>query len=109
MALLDELFLERDLADWQALLGTQDGQWDTVQPAGLVQHDAQALANGYVQRIEHDGDGKVVLVAAPVQFDGEAPVLGRAPKFSADTDAVLKAHGLDAAAIADLRSRRIIA
>ena len=109
VALLDELFLERDLADWQALLGTQDGQWDTVQPAGLVQHDTQALANGYVQRIEHDGDGKVVLVAAPVQFDGEAPVLGRAPKFSADTDAVLKAHGLDDSAIADLRSRQIIA
>ncbi len=26
--------LERDLAQWQALLDTQDGQWDTVQPAG---------------------------------------------------------------------------
>ena len=45
-----------------------------VLPAGQVQHDEQAQANGYVQRIEHDGDGKVVLVAAPVQFDGEAPV-----------------------------------
>ena len=68
--LLDELFLERDLAEWQELLSTQDGQWDIVLPAGQVQHDEQARANGYVQRIEHDGDGKVVLVAAPVQFGG---------------------------------------
>jgi crotonobetainyl-CoA:carnitine CoA-transferase CaiB-like acyl-CoA transferase len=109
VAILDELFLERDLAEWQALLGAQDGQWDTVQPAGKVHEDPQALANGYVQRIQHDGDGKVVLVAAPVQFNGEVPVLGKAPAFSADTDEVLKAHGLDEAAIADLRSRRIIA
>jgi crotonobetainyl-CoA:carnitine CoA-transferase CaiB-like acyl-CoA transferase len=109
VGILDELFLERDLAEWQALLDTQDGQWDTVQPAGAVREDRQALANGYVQRIQHDGDGKVVLVAAPVQFNGEVPVLGKAPAFSADTDEVLRGHGLDEAAIADLRSRRIIA
>ncbi len=45
--------------------------------------------------IEHDGEGKVVLVAAPVQFDGEAPTLGKAPAFGADTDDVLRDHGLD--------------
>jgi crotonobetainyl-CoA:carnitine CoA-transferase CaiB-like acyl-CoA transferase len=108
VTMLDDLFLERDLADWQELLSKQDGQWDTVMPAGQVQHDTQALANGYVQRVEHEGDGKVVLVAAPVQFDGEAPRLGRAPSFSEDTDEVLRAHGYDDAAIADLRARSII-
>ena len=107
--LLDELFLERDLAQWQALLSTQDGQWDIVLPAGHVQHDAQARANGYVQRIEHDGEGKVVLVPAPVQFGGEAPPLGKAPAFGADTDDVLRSQGVTDDAIADLRSRRIIA
>ena len=34
--LLDELFLDRDLAEWQELLATQDGQWDIVLPAGQV-------------------------------------------------------------------------
>ena len=107
--LLDELFLERTLAEWQELLTKQDGQWDTVMPAGQVQHDEQALANGYVQRVEHDGDGKIVLVAAPVQFGEEAPSLGKAPAFGADTDDVLRAHGRDEATIADLRARRVIA
>ena len=52
--------------------------------------------------------GKVVLVPAPAQFDGEAPALGRAPTFGADTDAVLRGQGLDDDAIADLRARGII-
>ena len=109
VAILDELFLDHDLAQWQEMLSTQDGQWDTVLPAGQVQYDEQVRANGYVQRVEHDGDGKVALVAAPVQFDGEAPVLGKAPTFGADTDDVLRAQGLDDGAIADLRSRGIVA
>jgi crotonobetainyl-CoA:carnitine CoA-transferase CaiB-like acyl-CoA transferase len=108
VTILDELFLARDLAEWQELLNKQDGQWDTVLPAGEVQQDAQAQANGYVQRIEHEGDGKIVLVPAPVQFNGQVPELGKAPKFSADTDDVLRAQGLDDEAIADLRARKII-
>ena len=92
--LLDECFLERGVAEWQELLSTQDGQWDIVLPAGQVQYDEQARANGYVQRVDHDGDGKVVLVSAPVQFGGHAPILGKAPAFGADTDDVLRAQVL---------------
>ncbi len=109
VALMDEVFLAHDLAEWQAMLSQQDGQWDIALPAGQVQYDEQAQANGYVQRIQHDGDGKVVLVPAPVQFDGEAPKLGKAPTFDADTDEVLRDQGYDDAAIAELRARRVIA
>lgn len=108
VGLLDELFLERDLAEWQRLLTKQDGQWDTVLPAGQVRYDSQVRANGYVQEIEHDGDGRIALVAAPVQFDGVVPELGKAPTFSADTDDVLRSQGFDDAAIADLRARGVI-
>ncbi|MET0324310.1 MAG: CoA transferase [Ilumatobacteraceae bacterium] len=107
--LLDELFLERNIAEWQALLSAQDGQWDIVLPAGQVQYDEQARANGYVQRVEHEGDGKVVLVSAPVQFGGHTPRLGKAPAFGADTDDVMRAQGVTDDVIADLRTRRIIA
>ena len=100
---------ERDLAEWEDLLSRQDGQWDVVMPAGKVRCDAQAQANGYVQLVQHEGGGKIVLVPAPAQFDGEAPQLGKAPAFGADTDDVLRSHGLDDDAIADLRVRGVIA
>jgi crotonobetainyl-CoA:carnitine CoA-transferase CaiB-like acyl-CoA transferase len=108
IVLLDQLFVQRTLADWEELLSAQDGQWDVLMPAGHAQDDLQARANGYVQRVDHDGDGKIVLVAAPAQFDGEAPRLGKAPEMGADTDEVLAAHGFDEAAIADLRARKIV-
>jgi crotonobetainyl-CoA:carnitine CoA-transferase CaiB-like acyl-CoA transferase len=108
VAELDALFLTRNLAEWEELLGRQEGQWDTVLAAGQVRHDLQAQANGYVQRIEHDGNGEIVLVPAPVQFDGQVPKLGKAPRFGADTDDVLRARGYDDAARADLRARGIV-
>jgi crotonobetainyl-CoA:carnitine CoA-transferase CaiB-like acyl-CoA transferase len=108
IVLLDQLFVQRTLADWEELLSAQDGQWDVLMPAGHAQDDLQARADGYVQRVDHDGDGKIVLVAAPAQFDGEAPRLGKAPEMGADTDEVLAAHGFDEAAIADLRARKIV-
>jgi crotonobetainyl-CoA:carnitine CoA-transferase CaiB-like acyl-CoA transferase len=108
ITLLDELFAERTLAEWEELLSAQDGQWDVLVPAGRVQYDRQAQQNGYVQRVEHDGLGKVVLVPAPVQFDGEVPRLGKAPAMGADTDEVLAGQGFDEASIADLRARGIV-
>jgi crotonobetainyl-CoA:carnitine CoA-transferase CaiB-like acyl-CoA transferase len=106
--LLEELFAEKTLDEWQELLSQQDGQWDVLLPAGQVRNDAQVQANGYVQRIEHDGDGEILLVPAPAQFDGEVPTLGMAPAFGADTDAVLRDQGLDDDAIAGLRARGVI-
>ena len=106
--LLDELFAEKTLDEWQELLSQQDGQWDVLLPAGQVQHDPQAQANGYVQRVQHDGAGKIVLVPAPAQFDGEVPALGKAPTLGAHTDDVLRSQGLDDDAIAELRARGVI-
>jgi crotonobetainyl-CoA:carnitine CoA-transferase CaiB-like acyl-CoA transferase len=106
--LLEELFAQKTLDEWQELLSQQDGQWDVLLPAGQVRNDEQVQANGYVQRIEHDDDGEILLVPAPAQFDGEVPVLGTAPSFGADTDAVLRGQGFDDDAIADLRARGVI-
>jgi crotonobetainyl-CoA:carnitine CoA-transferase CaiB-like acyl-CoA transferase len=108
ITMLDELFAERTLDDWCTLLGRQTGQWDVLRSPGELQYDEQARANGYVQRIEHANGGKVVLVPAPAQFDQEAAVLGKAPRHGADTDSVLGALGLDAAALGRLRDDGVI-
>ena len=106
--LLDELFLERTLAEWEEVLSRQDGQWDVFLSAGRVRHDEQVQANEFAQLVEHDDDGRVVLVPAPAQFDGEVTQLGRGPRLGADTDDVLASIGFDDAAIADLRGRGIV-
>ena len=104
--LLDDLFAGRPLDEWVELLSQQDGPWDVLLPAGRVRHDAQAQANGYVQPVAHDGDGEVVLVPAPAQFDGEVPELGRAPRFGEHTEAVLRAQGFDEQRIAESAGTR---
>ena len=108
VAMLDDLFAERTLAEWEEVLSRQQGQWDVFLRAGRVRYDEQVLANEYAQLIEHDDDGKVVLVPAPAQFGGEVTQLGRGPALGADTDDVMAELGFDAAAIAGLRERGVI-
>jgi crotonobetainyl-CoA:carnitine CoA-transferase CaiB-like acyl-CoA transferase len=108
VAMLDELFAERTLAEWEDVLSRQQGQWDVFLKAGRVRYDEQVQANDYAQLIEHDGDGKIVLVPAPAQFGGEVTQLGKGPSLGADTDVLLTELGLSGAAIEDLRSRGVV-
>src|SRR6478609_5551692 len=79
VALLDELFAGKTLAEWEDVLSRQQGQWDVFLQAGRVRYDEQVQANEFAQLVRHDGDGKVVLVPAPAQFGGEVNKLGRGP------------------------------
>jgi crotonobetainyl-CoA:carnitine CoA-transferase CaiB-like acyl-CoA transferase len=108
VTMLDELFAQRTLAEWDEVLSRQLGQWDVFLKAGRVRYDEQVQANDFAQLVEHDDDGKVVLVPAPAQFGGEVTRLGRGPALGADTDDVLSELGLTAAAVADLRERGIV-
>ena len=91
--LLDQLFAERTLSEWEEVLSRQDGQWDVFLPAGRIRYDEQVQANEFAQEIENDQGGKLVLVPAPAQFDGVVSQLRNAPKLGADTDEVLRRLG----------------
>ncbi len=106
--LLNELFAEHTLEEWCEILSRQGGQWDVVNSPGRAMNDADAVANGYVQRIANDGANDVALVAAPVQFDEEVPSLKRAPELGADTDDILAGLGLDAKKIGELHKSGVI-
>jgi crotonobetainyl-CoA:carnitine CoA-transferase CaiB-like acyl-CoA transferase len=63
--------------------------WAVAQEPREVAIDPQALANGYVQQVK-DGHGRdMLLVANPVQMDGEVSVSGPAPDWGEHTDTVL--------------------
>jgi crotonobetainyl-CoA:carnitine CoA-transferase CaiB-like acyl-CoA transferase len=85
------------------MLSRQGGQWDVVNTPGRALHDVDAAANGYTQRFAHENGDMMTLVSAPVQFDGEAARLTRAPLLGADTNDVLTRLGLSADELSRLR------
>jgi crotonobetainyl-CoA:carnitine CoA-transferase CaiB-like acyl-CoA transferase len=108
VALLDGIFGEKPLAHWREVLSQQEGQWDVVQTARELNADPQALANGYVQTVEYEGDRSLQMVSAPVQFGEQPPELRPAPEHGADTEAVLLEMGYDWERIIALKDKQAI-
>ena len=108
VALLDQLFAERALSEWEEVLSRQDGQWDVFLPAGRIRYDEQVQANEFAQEIENDQGGKLVLVPAPAQFDGVVSQLRNAPRLGANTDEVLRALGRSDEEIGELRAAGVV-
>jgi crotonobetainyl-CoA:carnitine CoA-transferase CaiB-like acyl-CoA transferase len=72
--------------------------------------DAQVQHRGVAQRVPHPTAGEVTLCANPIRFgDLEAPPPTAPPTIGQHTEAILReVLGLDAAAIAELRERRVV-
>ena len=109
VAMLDEVFEQRTLAEWIAVLSAQDGQWDIIRIPGEAKRDEQALANGYVQEIVHPKHGKTLKVhGTPWGFSETPARIGIAPELGADTDAILADLGYAAGEIAALRAEKVV-
>jgi crotonobetainyl-CoA:carnitine CoA-transferase CaiB-like acyl-CoA transferase len=104
--LLDELFAERPLDEWVAILRTQPGPWDVVQKVGDVLEDEQALANGFVRRSE--APPHIAMASAPASFRGDPPPTRPAPRLGEHTHDVLLELGLSAADQNSLRAQGVI-
>ena len=94
--ILREVFLSRTLAEWTQRFRTLEGPWAPVQDSVQVISDHQVRANGMIGPILGD-DGQPLgydIVAGPVQFDEEPPVLRRAPEFAEHTESLLMERGI---------------
>ena len=107
--LLREVFAARTLEEWREQLAAFTGQWTVVQHTLEAANDPQALANGYLQECKTASGTPFHLVAAPVQFDEEAPAARRAPEFNEHGDEILAELGLDWDTIVDLKMRGVVA
>jgi crotonobetainyl-CoA:carnitine CoA-transferase CaiB-like acyl-CoA transferase len=108
IAVLDEVFATKTLAEWRAILATQGGQWDVVQLPGELQDDAQVVANNYMQDVSYSGGRSLKMVSVPVQFDREVCQARAAPELGENNDQVLAELGYDEDQILDLKVAGII-
>ncbi|CAB4900933.1 MAG: CoA transferase [Actinobacteria bacterium] len=109
MAVLDDVFITKTLADWKTTLLPSKGVWAPVQSPEEMFDDPMAIANGMV-RVPTNEPGTPVVVMPPLMFNEDAGPGSPAPDFGQHTDEILtKLVGLDAARIKELRASRIIA
>jgi crotonobetainyl-CoA:carnitine CoA-transferase CaiB-like acyl-CoA transferase len=103
-----EVISSATLDEWRSRLATLAGPWSVFQSLLEAGHDPQAVANGYVTQVEHSSGAVVDLVAAPVQFDGDRPVLRPAPEHGAHTEEILLDLGEDWDALARYKEAGVI-
>ena len=108
VAVLDEIFLGRTLAEWKQILATTDGVWAPVQHPGELYDDPQVIANGYLPEAELNDGSRAQLVANPVQFDEQPFALTGAPECGQNTEEVLLELGLTWDDLARLKSEKAI-
>ena len=100
MAILDEVFAQRDLAEWRTILNAAGVTFGAVHSVDEASGDAQFQQIGALVPF---ADGKGLTVSSPFHLDGETKVAPRrAPSVGQHTDEVLQEAGYS-----DRRYRRL--
>jgi crotonobetainyl-CoA:carnitine CoA-transferase CaiB-like acyl-CoA transferase len=107
IAVLDEMFAGRDLAEWAEALRGLSTPWTVVQNAAEAAVDPQVVANNIVTRVAGPS-GTYPLVASPAQFDGIAPSLRCAPEHGQHTEEILLELGRTWEDIMALKQRNAV-
>ncbi len=85
-----------DLAYWNEKLKHVGWQWAAYNDGLDIGKDEQALANDVIYEVESiDGGKPIRLVASPVQFNGEAATVSRAPQAFEHTELILMEAGYE--------------
>jgi crotonobetainyl-CoA:carnitine CoA-transferase CaiB-like acyl-CoA transferase len=106
VAILDEVFAQRDLAEWRTILAEAGVTFGAV---GLVNESATDLQFQRIGALVPFADGQGLTVSSPFHLDGESKVAPRrAPSVGQHTDEVLSEAGYSAAEIAQLRTRGVL-
>ncbi len=99
IALLDDAFRTRPLAEWSARFDAEDVWWAPVQSPAEVIADPQAHAAGAFAQVRGADGSDGPAIAGPVSFDGHTPTLGPVPALGEHTRDVLSEIGFGDAEI----------
>ena len=89
VALLDEAFGSRTLAEVTEAFDGFEGVWSPFQTLDELYDDVQVIANGYLPTMTAGNGEEVQLVASPAQFDEVAVTVERAPEHGEHTELLL--------------------
>jgi crotonobetainyl-CoA:carnitine CoA-transferase CaiB-like acyl-CoA transferase len=108
IALLDEAFAARPLAQWREIFDREGVWWAPVQNVREALNDPQMRAAGAFTPVQTP-EGEREMVPAPVDFD-ETPwnIRCSAPEAGQHTEEVLLGMGFDWEQIAQLKEQRVI-
>ena len=97
--LIGELLLERDLADWLALLGEKSVPCGPINTIPMVFEDEQVRHRQMLRKLKHPLAGEVPQVVSPMRFANAPLSFDRAPPLLGEQGReILEELGLDQAA-----------
>ncbi len=94
VALLDGIFADRTLAEWQEALAPLSGAWSRMQSPRELHDDPAIIANGYIPTVRAMSGADFAMPISPVQFDEQHVVPAGAPEHGQHTEEVLLAAGV---------------
>jgi crotonobetainyl-CoA:carnitine CoA-transferase CaiB-like acyl-CoA transferase len=105
-AIFDQVFAQKDLADWRAILDSHGLIFGVVAEVDDVPNDAQMLENDVLIPF---ADGGMLTINSPIWIGGEEKVAPRCPpQVGEDSDAVLRKFGWQEAEIRRLRDCGVV-
>ena len=109
LPLLERRFADKPRAHWLEVLATHDIPAAPVQTLRDFMDDPAVLHHEMIREYDHPDLGRLRLMGMPLVFsDSRSRDPGRPPTLGEHTEAILRDLGYDAAAIEDLRRRRVI-
>jgi formyl-CoA transferase len=106
VAILDEVFAQRDLPEWREILLAAGVTFGAVHSVDEASDDAQFQQIGALVPF---ADGKGLTISSPFHLDGETKVAPRrAPAVGQHTDEVLRQAGYSAAEVDRLRALGVL-
>ena len=105
----EALFAERTTEEWLAHLEEHSVPSARLNFPHEIFDDPQALANGYIESLEHPTLGTYQTVTSPIKMDGTPlSARGPSPALGAHTDAVLGEVGFSDAELRALREANVV-
>jgi crotonobetainyl-CoA:carnitine CoA-transferase CaiB-like acyl-CoA transferase len=107
VAILDEVFAARSLAEWEDRFAGERVIWAPVREMIETVGDPQVRAMGYFRAVDHPELGRFETVGPPLLMSRhEMPADRPAPALGADSEEVLRQAGLSDAEIAEVLGAR---